>query len=267
LWDFGKYKQAPEDAKYAFEKIEDLWEDEELESDDDFDDDANQTDDKTGSEPPNKKQRRSPRLDSNVDTTPPRTKRERAEALCAKVEASKDKVFIVKVERHGRTTKHSWHVARVDWEETDKGRAKKSGIYHMMFYVRSFKDSKKLKVKECQYWPEIHEFKKDGKTMGMMAPTSPNKVDNLLEKRPQRYMWYQNLINLLEDAVAGPFDFVNDHHIPETAWKELRAEAQDMDIYVGNLNRTIPLDKPDEQDGGYTFMGQIVTLDSSYYNG
>ncbi len=96
-----------------------------------------------------------------------------------KVKASKDKVFIVIMERYG-DLKKSWHVAKVDWDETDHDIAREKGRYHMLFYVRSFKDSKKLKVKDCQYWPEIHEFKKDGKTMGVMAPTSPGKALFLL---------------------------------------------------------------------------------------
>ncbi len=141
LWDFGRYVKAPDDAKYAFEKVEDLWDYEEADSDDDDiliqDDDNGQDDpgkqpddDGSGDQqaPPQKKRRTSPRLrrPKELDTTAPKTRRDRAEELYEKVKASKDKVFIVIMERYGNLKK-SWHVAKVDWDETDHDIAREKG--------------------------------------------------------------------------------------------------------------------------------------------
>ena len=79
-------------------------------------------------------------------------------------------------------------------------------------------------------------------------------------------MWYQlDDVDLLSHAVAGPFNFVNNHRVPEDIWKELVAEAEEQDIYVGNLNQTIPLDHVDRQDEGTSFLAMKWTLDSSFY--
>jgi hypothetical protein len=70
-------------------------------------------------------------------------------------------------------------------------------------------DSRRLKVRNCRYWPELHEFKQDGVTMGPMIPTKPSKVDKLLLEQPHKVMWYQDTINLFEHKIVGPFDFVD----------------------------------------------------------
>ena len=136
----------------------------------------------------------------------------------------------------------------MDEDETSWRRAKDEGIFHVRYFVRSYTDSKKKKVKECAYWPEIHEFKRDGETMGPIVPTKPNKVDHLLETKSHRYMWYQDIINLFDAMIEGPFDFEHGFHIPEAAWKTLLKDAEESRIYVGAVNRIVPLDKPDQLD-------------------
>ena len=105
--------------------------------------------------------------------------------------------------------------------------------------------------------------------MGPMAPTRPAKVAELLRKKAHRYMWYQDTIDLSECAVVGPFNFINDHHIPEEVWKELTEKAQQYNIYIGDINRVIPLDKPDngrrnKNGRAYFFMEKRWTLDQSF---
>jgi len=113
-----------------------------------------------------------------------------------------------------------------------------------------------MKVRECAYWPEIHHFLADGETMGRMAPTHPKKVDHLLQTKSFRFMWYQDDLNLFDLKLVGPFDFDKGHKVPDAAWKELLALAEQRKVYVGNVNRIIPLDEPDRQDkdrnGTYT---------------
>jgi hypothetical protein len=105
-----------------------------------------------------------------------------------------------------------------------------------------------MKVRECAYWPEIHEFKRDGVTMGPIVPTKPTKVDDLLMKKPFRFMWYQDSINLYESLLVGPFDFEDAHRVPQDAWKKLLTKASTCNLYTGAINRIVPLDKPDAED-------------------
>ena len=45
--------------------------------------------------------------------------------------------------------------------------------------------------------------------------------------------------------IEGPFDFEHGFHLPEAAWKTLLKDAEESQIYVGAVNRIVPLDKPD----------------------
>ena len=85
--------------------------------------------------------------------------------------------------------------------------------------------------------------------MGPMVPTKPSKVEHLLSTKSHRFMWYQDSINLFHSMICGPFDFVDGFHVPKTAWDALLRSAEESRIYVGAVNRIVPLDKPDRQDG------------------
>jgi hypothetical protein len=82
-----------------------------------------------------------------------------------------------------------------------------------------------------------------------MIPTKPSKVDKLLLERPHKVMWYQDAINLFEHKIVGPFDFVDDDQkVPQQVFEVLLEKASVMKVYVGDVNRTIPLDKPDQNN-------------------
>jgi hypothetical protein len=139
----------------------------------------------------------------------------------------------------------SWHLVQVDEDKTNWRKAKAEGVYHVRYYVKSFADSKKFKGRECAYWPEIHEFKQDGVTMGPIVPTKPGrKVEKLLSNKANRYMWYQDTINLFDCMLEGPFDFEAGHKVPQQVWKQLLSRASEFDLYVGAVNRVVPLGKP-----------------------
>ena len=126
--------------------------------------------------------------------------------LVRDVKASKDKLFLIK-RLWARHKLASWHLVQVDAEETSWQKARTEGVYHVLYYVRCFADSKKKKVRDCAYWPEIHEFKRDGETMGPIVPTKPSKVEHLLSTKSHRFMWHQDTINLFDTMIVGPFDF------------------------------------------------------------
>ena len=167
--------------------------------------------------------------------------------LVRDVKASKDKLFLIK-RLWARHKLASWHLVQVDAEETSWQKARTEGVYHVLYYVRCFADSKKKKVRDCAYWPEIHEFKRDGETMGPIVPTKPSKVEHLLSTKSHRFMWYQDSINLFDAMIVGPFDFEDGFHVPKSAWNALMKDAEESQIYVGAVNRIVPLDKPDRED-------------------
>jgi hypothetical protein len=57
-------------------------------------------------------------------------------------------------------------------------------------------------------------------------------------------MWYQDTINLFEHKIIGPFDVVDDEqNIPQQIFEVLLEKTSVMKVYMGDVNRTIPLDK------------------------
>jgi hypothetical protein len=115
--------------------------------------------------------------------------------------------------------------------------ARKRGRYHVLYYIRALADSKKFKGRYCNYWPEIHEFRRDGESMGAMVPTRPNKVMRLLETKPDRYMWYQDTIDLFSARIYGPFDFMEDHKIP-THFKYTSITSSKSSPWINKIRKT-----------------------------
>jgi hypothetical protein len=88
----------------------------------------------------------------------------------------------------------------------------------------------------------------DGVAFGNMAPCKPDKVNDPVVKKPNKFVWYQDAVNLFQLKIDGPFNFENGCHIPKAAWKALEAVAEEQRIYVGGLNRKATLGKPDKED-------------------
>jgi hypothetical protein len=85
--------------------------------------------------------------------------------------------------------------------------------------------------------------------MGPMIPTKPSKVDKLLLERPHKVMWYQDTINLFEHKIVGPFNFADsEQNVPQHVFDVLMDKAPDLKVYVGDVNRIVPLDKPDRNN-------------------
>ena len=265
FFDFGKYHKAAEGAKHAFEKVGEIMGFEIDDDDEDSDDEEEQhpKQDDSGDEPERSKNTADQgKIDTlvietgdKVDTSCPKTTATLRKELATATLKSTDKLFLIKRRRPSHRLA-SWHLVQVDEEETDWRLAKTEGVYHVLFYLRCYADSKKKKVRECAYWPEIHEFKRDGETMGPIVPTKPAKVEHLLSTKPHRYMWYQDTINLFDMKITKPFDFEPGYRVPSGVWTTLLEEAGRHNIYVGNVNRIVQLDKPDREDKdarGYAF--------------
>ena len=298
FFDFGKYHKAAEGDKHAFERVGELMgfeldsgdEDSEDEVGDEENNDQGQANDK-GNENDDQAQRteQNNSLDQSdnaaqgsspspshglqldvgkkIDSTCPLTPSTLRKHLARDILKSKDKLLLIKRRRPSHQLA-SWHLVQVDEEETNWKKAKAEGVYHVRFFVRRYVDSSKMKVRECAYWPEIHEFKRDGETMGPIVPTKPSKVEHLLSTKPHRYMWYQDTINLFDAMITGPFEFEDGFHVPEAAWKELLAVADVSKIYVGAVNRIVPLDKPDRMDKDVTGgVHSHLTLRWNIFNG
>ena len=70
----------------------------------------------------------------------------------------------------------------------------------------------------------------------------------MLQSKPYRFMWYQDTLNLFDSKIVGPFDFDPGFIVPSTAFNRLLEVAGALGVYVGNVDRVVPLDKKDPLD-------------------
>jgi hypothetical protein len=158
-------------------------------------------------------------------------------------------LFIIQQERCGYT-ENEWHVVSVDPEAfaANFERAKTTGRIHVKYWMQNYGESLVKKVKDCKFWPNVHQFQPNNSTIGTIVPMKPDKAEMTIRKFPERYLWYQNTIDLLDMCVHGPFFFENGYIIPEAAWKSLRAFARiHGSLYVKNLDRVVPLGQVDPE--------------------
>jgi hypothetical protein len=247
FFEFGKYTKAAQDGDFAFEKVNQLW-NEEVETDDS---EEENTEAEESEEPSNNTNRtvthqetaatgtRNNRL-RPVPITRPKTTQQLLKELWKAIDTSKDKLCIIrKADEQG---KYGYNIVQIDLEETTETTAKTKGIYHARFYIKNNTDALKKKIRKCKHYPLIRELLKGG-WPGAMILVHPQKTEKFLNKNPSRYFWYQDTVNLRDNLISGPFNFETDpmYTIPETAWKELEDKAPEMEIQDLDLNRINPL--------------------------
>ena len=102
---------------------------------------------------------------------------------------SVDKLMIIK--RQDKTNhQKSWYLVQVDLEETNERRARKTGEYHVRYYVQHYADSKKRLVRNCKFWPLIRVLNVNG-DFGDIVVIRPAKVEDTLNKRVTRLFYYR----------------------------------------------------------------------------
>ena len=77
-----------------------------------------------------------------------------------------------------------------------------------------------------------------------MRPMSPEKATR---KYLQKHKWtfYEWDVDLTQDLVVGPFDFVTiqgeKERVPGEVWRELQEKANEFDLDVSTLEKIVPL--------------------------
>ena len=97
-------------------------------------------------------------------------------------------------------------------DETNEKLAKTKGQYHCKWYITN--PSSRREISNTAFWPLIKEYT-DEETYGKTIIARPDKATNMLKRQPHRYAWYQKEVNIIEDAVSGPFDFEKGFTVPE----------------------------------------------------
>jgi chemotaxis protein histidine kinase CheA len=189
LIDLGSYHQADPNAPYAFERVNQIWQEdidtEESEAEDDDEtssdeeaepDEQSKTDDedsepeakdnttrqtqKTQNQANNKRTSTTaasrnearPKKRRKVQINRVRTKKQQLQRLLTAISELTDKLFFISRHEPGQI-KGKWHLVQIDGDDTNERAAKQSGQYHIRYYIRQDADTKQKKVKECKHWP------------------------------------------------------------------------------------------------------------------
>jgi hypothetical protein len=138
-------------------------------------------------------------------------------------------------------------VVQVKLQDNDETATRDEGNYNVRFYIREQANSKDRQLRNCRYWPEIHELRPNG-MFGKIVQIRPGKVDSILDDQPEKYRVYEQTINLCESALVGPFDFAHPRHyqnegnrIAFEEWEELKSAAKHHDLDVSDIEEIIPL--------------------------
>lgn len=145
---------------------------------------------------------------------------------------SSEKMFIIKQGRE-------WALVQVDWDETEKRKARNKGEYHVKWYIRQLQDSEQYTKMNCRYWPLIRELDKDKEEFKAIVPVRPGKVERTLQRRKE-WAWYQKPVDLFKDRIVGPFELTQSR-VPDEVWTELQQQANIRGVDIGDLSRIVPL--------------------------
>ena len=84
--------------------------------------------------------------------------------------------------------------------------------------------------------------------LGQIVPLRPGKVEAALDSQPKKYGVYEQVIDLLECALTGPFDFAvpkhyqnESHRIAFEDWEDMKAAAANEDLDVTDIEEIVPL--------------------------
>ena len=138
----------------------------------------------------------------------------RAHKLYQQIRKSRDRLFFIK--HIADTTRvPKWYAVQVQLDD-DTTEERDEGTYNVWFLIRELANSKERIQRNCRYYPEVHQLRNDG-TMGPIIQIRPGRVTTALAENPTKYRIYEQRINLLEHALAGPFDFAFPRHYQNEA--------------------------------------------------
>ena len=175
-----------------------------------------------------------------------RTTMDQAHRLYKRIRKSRDKLIFIKY-TIDTTNIPRWYVVQAQINDDDTQTTRDEGKYTVRFFIREHTNSKQRQLRNCRYWPEIHELRPNG-TLGKIVPIRPGKVEYTLNSYPHRYKPYEQVVNLLECTLTGPFDFAVPKHYQNEAhriafedWEDMKAAAAKENLDVTDIEEIIPL--------------------------
>ena len=174
------------------------------------------------------------------------TQRHAAHKLYKRICKSRDKLFFIKY-KADTTNVHRWYVVQAKLQEDDKEQTRNEGIYTVWFYIREHQNSKSRTIRNCRFWPEVHQTRPNG-MLGPIVPIRAGRVQTIIQEQPHKYKIYEHSVNLCTNTLVGPFDFAVPKHYQNEAnriafeeWEDLKTAAAQHNIDVSDIEEIIPL--------------------------
>ena len=174
------------------------------------------------------------------------TRRDQAHKLYKRIRASRDKLFFIKYTIDTTHTQR-WYVVQARVHDDDTETMRNEGKYTVWFYIREHDNSKTRQLRNCRYWPEVHQVRANG-NLGPITPIRPGRVEAIVNDQPEKFRVYEQTVDLCENGIVGPFDFAVPKHYQKEAnriafeeWEELKTAAQQHNLDVSDIEEIIPL--------------------------
>jgi hypothetical protein len=217
---YGKYVRTPSDTEFAYDRIEDMWQDE-------VDDDSDCSNEDSSDEEPDishqiEKDTQNISSDhsegDNQDVSPIEDEQEQDSQVSTRSMTKRRKQIHTQLpNKKGRTesvpvyetmplivskqelydaTKESkdkmfiiwdattklWFVVKVIWNRTIPTKAMNEGTYFLQWYMRHHLDAKTHMIKNCRFWPLLKKFDGKGGFIDELRFVNPHKLDDTLKK-------------------------------------------------------------------------------------
>ena len=174
------------------------------------------------------------------------TQTKKAHQLYKRICKSRDKLFIIKyIVDTTNTTR--WYVIQVRLDDDDTETTRNEGKYRVWFYICEHSNSKSRQLRNCRYWPEVHQLRPNG-MLGLIVPIRPGRVEQTITAQPDKYKVFEQTVDLLEKALVGPFDFAVPKHYQNESnrvafeeWEDLKMAAKQHNLDVTDTEEIIPL--------------------------
>lgn len=145
------------------------------------------------------------------------------------------------------TNTSRWYIVQVQLNDDDEQATRDEGQYRVRFLIREQANSKERQQRNCRYWPEIHELRPNGR-LGKIVPIRPGRVETTLNRYPHEYQPYEQVVNLLECMLSGPFDYAVPEHYQNEAhriafedWEDMKTAAARDNLDVTDIEEIVPL--------------------------
>jgi hypothetical protein len=121
--------------------------------------------------------------------------------------------------------------------------AKEQGIYWIHWMIRHFRDCLQMPMKECRYWPEVHEKTNDpNNPYGPIIPVrGPGRHETIL--RQGNRILYEDEFDLATNMIHGPVNFGKGgkHVIPTQEWVIFKQKAAICELDMRDTDQIVPL--------------------------